>query len=79
MGRCQSTDVSEHITSIYKADQWTKQENYSLSLKMEAAHYSETSIDFQRTMKRYSSEGRNRHENRCEYLKSYNLNIGHET
>jgi hypothetical protein len=38
---------------------------------MEATYTSETSVDLQRTTRRYISEDRILHNHRCKYLKSY--------
>jgi hypothetical protein len=38
---------------------------------MEAIYSSETSVDFQRTTRRYISEDSTVHKDRCENLKSY--------
>jgi hypothetical protein len=42
---------------------------------MEAICSSETSVDFQRTTRRYVSEGSTLHNHRCENLKSYTVEI----
>jgi hypothetical protein len=39
---------------------------------MEATHFSETSVDFQRTTRSYIPEDRTLHNHRYENLKSYN-------
>jgi hypothetical protein len=44
---------------------------YSSTLKMEAVYYSETSVDFQRTTRRYIPEDGTLHNHRCKNLKSY--------
>jgi hypothetical protein len=44
---------------------------YSSTLKMESTCYSEASVDFQRTTRRYIPEDRTFHNHRCENLKSY--------
>jgi hypothetical protein len=44
---------------------------YSSTLKMEITYSSETSISFQRTVRRYIQEDRNIYNHRCENLKSY--------
>jgi hypothetical protein len=44
---------------------------YSSTLKMEAICSSETSVDFQRTTRRYIPEDSNIYNHRCENLKSY--------
>jgi hypothetical protein len=43
---------------------------YSSTLKMEATYSSETSVDFQRTIRRYITEDRTVHNHRCDNLKS---------
>jgi hypothetical protein len=45
---------------------------YSSTLKMEARCFSETSVDFQRTTRRYIPEDRTLHNHRCENLRAYN-------
>jgi hypothetical protein len=44
---------------------------FSSTLKMEAICSSETSVDFQRTTRRYTPEDSTLYNNRCENLKSY--------
>jgi hypothetical protein len=44
---------------------------YFSTPKMEAICSSETSVDFQRTTRRYIPEDSSLHNHRCEYLKSY--------
>jgi hypothetical protein len=44
---------------------------YSSTLKMEAMCSSETSVDFQRTTRRYIPEDSTLHNNRCENLTFY--------
>jgi hypothetical protein len=44
---------------------------YSSTLKMEVICFSETSVDFQRTARRYIPEYSTLHNHRCENLKSY--------
>jgi hypothetical protein len=63
--RWEWTDVSEgHIIASY----WF----LASTLKIEAARSSETSADFQRTIRRYNNlEGRPLQDHRCENLKSY--------
>jgi hypothetical protein len=46
---------------------------YSSTLKMEATCSSETSVDFQRTTRRYIPEDKTLHNHRCENLKLYNF------
>jgi hypothetical protein len=46
---------------------------YSLTLKVETIRSSETSIDFQRTERRYIPDDSTLYNHRCEYLKSYKL------
>jgi hypothetical protein len=46
---------------------------YSYNLKIEAIRSSETSVDFQRTTRRYIPEYSTLHNHRCENLKSYIL------
>jgi hypothetical protein len=46
---------------------------YSSTLKMEATCSSGTSVDFQRTARRYIPEDRTLHGHRCESLESYRL------
>jgi hypothetical protein len=48
---------------------------YYSNLKMEAAHSSENSIDFQRTKRYYIPEDRTVHNHRCENLKFYMDNV----
>jgi hypothetical protein len=50
-------------------DEW--QASYSSTLKMEAICSSETSLDTQRTTRRYIPEDGTLHNHRCENLKSY--------
>jgi hypothetical protein len=45
---------------------------YFSTLKMEATCSSETSVNFQRTTRRYISEDSTLHNHRCENLKSFN-------
>jgi hypothetical protein len=45
------------------------------TLKMEAKSSSETSVDFQRTTRRYIPEHRTLHNHRCENLKYYSEDI----
>jgi hypothetical protein len=52
---------------------------FSSILKMEGTCSSETSVDFQRTTKRYIPEARALHNHRCENLKSYNALFCFET
>jgi hypothetical protein len=47
--------------------------DYSSTLKMEAVCSSETSVDFQRTTRRYIPQDRTLHNHRCENLKSYTV------
>jgi hypothetical protein len=47
---------------------------YSSTLKMEALFSSETSIDIERTTRRYIPEDSTLHNHRCENLKSYKYN-----
>jgi hypothetical protein len=44
---------------------------YSSTLKMEVTRSSETSVDFQRTTRRYIPQDGTLHSHRCEILKSY--------
>jgi hypothetical protein len=44
---------------------------YSSTMKMEAMCSSETSVDFQRAIRRYIPKDRTLHNHRCENLKSY--------
>jgi hypothetical protein len=44
---------------------------YSLTQKMEATFSSETSVDFERTTRRYIPEDLNLHKRRCEILEAY--------
>jgi hypothetical protein len=46
---------------------------YPSNLKMEATCSSQTSVDFQRTTRRYIPEDRTLHNHRCENLKYYSL------
>jgi hypothetical protein len=46
---------------------------YFSTLKMEATCFFETSVDLQRTTRRYISEDRTPHKHRCENLKSYEM------
>jgi hypothetical protein len=48
---------------------------YSFTLKMEAACSSETSVDTQRTTRRYIPEDRTLHNHRYENLKSYKKRV----
>jgi hypothetical protein len=50
---------------------------YSSTLKMEAICSSETSVDTQRTTRRYISEDSTLHDHRCENLKSCNFYFVH--
>jgi hypothetical protein len=71
-----STDVSEeHIASVFRILIATclLAERISSALKMEAICSSETSVDTQRTTRRYIPEDGTLHNHRCENLKSYNL------
>jgi hypothetical protein len=75
-----STDVSEeHIASIFIVEKYAEQETsvkaggsaYSSTLKMEEKCSSETSVDTQRTTRRYIPEDDTLHNHRCENLESY--------
>jgi hypothetical protein len=48
---------------------------YSSTLKMEAICSFETSVEFQRTTRRYIPEDSTLHNHRCETLKSYTVNL----
>jgi hypothetical protein len=66
-----TNDVSrEHVDSIFRVEEKAKQKSsmmyvlvsclvYYSALKMKAASFSETSVDFQRTMLRYVPENMN--------------------
>jgi hypothetical protein len=41
---------------------------------MEATNFSETSVDFQWTTRRYIAEDRTLHNHRCENFKAYKIN-----
>jgi hypothetical protein len=45
--------------------------DYSSDMKMKVTYFSETSVDIQRTTRRYTQEDRTRHNHRCEIFKFY--------
>jgi hypothetical protein len=64
----ESTEVSEeHVASIFRVEEYVKQE----TLKEKAKCSCVTSVDFQRTTRRYIPENRTFHTHRCENLKPY--------
>jgi hypothetical protein len=52
---------------------------YSSTLKKETICSSETSVDFQRTTRRYIPEDSTLHNHRCENLTSYNIKVARIT
>jgi hypothetical protein len=67
------------MASMFRVEKYGEQETsvkacsaYSSTLKLEAICSSETSVDFQRTTRRYIPKDRTLHNHRYENLKSYN-------
>jgi hypothetical protein len=48
---------------------------YTSTLKMESKYFSETQVNFQRTARHYTPEGRTLHSHGCENFKSCNIRM----
>jgi hypothetical protein len=71
----QSRKISQAKTRMKAGGNQSCFSAYSLTLKMEAICYSETSVDSRQTARRFMPEDGTLHNHRCENLRSYIRNL----